>query len=732
MANPATGNVVPLGEHPRARARSAPRESLPVLASCRELALERIARSFSAMLDRLEDDLFELAGKAGDRQAQDVYLDARSQARARRGAMEATFRAHFLDLFNRKADADSAAPVPAPELSLVAPEELEESLALQEMSRRVGSACEGELFALRQRMGFLLARPELAEDDNPLSPATVCQALRDACAQASEGSAVRMALLRQFQRYAEADLQPIYHELNARLVERRILPDIRPTPRRSAPAPRAPRADEAPAAPPDVFGTLMQLLGAAAVPAGAPGAPGAPGASGAACAAPSVPPEFLAELTRMHRDAAGGGVPVQALLKGIKAASAGAGLPALDAMTIDIVAMLFDYIFEDRHIPDAVKAQLGRLQIPTLKVALLDKTFFSSKSHPARRLVDLLAQAAIGLDAGNAADAPVLALIESAVQSVLAAFDTDLAPFEAQAARVLAFIEERDRAESDVVERSARLLEERERGQIAAAVAQDAVERRLGERPWTPVPLAGMLREAWAAVLARACREGGEGSPRWKALVDTMDELLWSVEPKAAPEDRRRLVSQLPGLLRRLQEGLRDAELDEARRDAFLAALVDCHASAVKSGLRGMAVLPPAPVVPPEEPDAEPAIARELVPAEGIHMEEIRLRPRARGPRNVFTRTGIWTNLERGTWVEFAADAGSARARLTWISPNKGMYLFTNPLTSAAAVSISPDALAEQMRRGEARLLDDAPLFERAVDRVLASLRNDAGAPAQG
>ena len=31
--------------------------------------------------------------------------------------------------------------------------------------------------------------------------------------------------------------------------------------------------------------------------------------------------------------------------------------------------MLFDFIFDDEHIPAAAKAHLGRLQIPTLKVA---------------------------------------------------------------------------------------------------------------------------------------------------------------------------------------------------------------------------------------------------------------------------------------------------------------------------------------------------------------------------
>ena len=106
-------------------------------------------------------------------------------------------------------------------------------------------------------------------------------------------------------------------------------------------------------------------------------------------------------------------------------------------------------------------------------------------------------------------------------------------------------------------------------------------------------------------------------------------------------------------------------------------------------------------------------------------VEEIRLRTsRGSQVRNVFTRTGIWTNLQRGTWVEFTRPGiDAARARLTWISPNKGVYLFTNPLSGASALSISPEALAEQMRLGQARVLGDAPLVERAVDSMIATLK---------
>ena len=90
------------------------------------------------------------------------------------------------------------------------------------------------------------------------------------------------------------------------------------------------------------------------------------------------------------------------------------------------------------------------------------------------------------------------------------------------------------------------------------------------------------------------------------------------------------------------------------------------------------------------------SLERAVVPAGDIQVEEIRLRgPRGGAVLNVFTRTGIWTNLARGTWVELADGKGGAwRARLTWISPNKGVYLFTNPASGRRARSISPEALA--------------------------------------
>lgn len=719
------GNVVALGDHPRARARLSPQESASLLSGCRELAMDRMTRALGTMLDRVEDELFTLAEKAGDREAQNVLLDARAQARGKRAVMEATFRRQFAEFFNRKVRGDDArANATLGELSLVGAEELEESLAVDEMSRKARAACEAELFALGQRMGFLLERPELGDEANPLGPAAVCSALKVACDQVEAGFKVRMALLHALESHLMAELQAIYRDVNAHLVERRVLPEVRPVARKN-PASAKPAGRDAAAqkadAPQDLFSTLADLLKSPApgTAGGVPGAGGLPAGGGLSPAAP-----FVESLTQLHRDNPSGldaRAAMVNVVREVKSSPQAAALPPLEATTIDIVAMLFDYVFEDRHIPDSIKALLGRLQIPTLKVAMLDKAFFSSKAHPARRLIDLLAEVSIGVDEGYPRGVRTLALVEEVVDTILAEFGTDLAVYERLVRKVEDFAVEARQADEDIVQRSAATVEARERTEIALAAAEDEVARRLANRNWVPAPVREMLHGTWTRALAAAYEVmGTQGG--WVGLGQTVDDLLWSVEPKTQPDDRKRLVSTLPALLKSLQDGFELAKAERDVRDAFFGALVDCHAAAIKAGLRGLAAVPDVP--PPPPPAAPVAIEREIVPADGVQVEEIRLRVPKGHVRNVFTRTGVWTNVPRGTWVEFGRVGGdTTRARLTWISPNKGVYLFTNPASKHRAVSISPEALAEQMRLGEARILDDAPLVDRAVDSMLANLR---------
>jgi hypothetical protein len=79
--------------------------------------------------------------------------------------------------------------------------------------------------------------------------------------------------------------------------------------------------------------------------------------------------------------------------------------------------------------------------------------------------------------------------------------------------------------------------------------------------------------------------------------------------------------------------------------------------------------------------------------------------------------------LKRGTWIEYRLDDGtSARAKLAWVSPLKGIYLFTNRL-GQRAMSINAEGLAAKFRAGEVEILDSVPLMERAVNSLLERLQ---------
>ena len=68
-------------------------------------------------------------------------------------------------------------------------------------------------------------------------------------------------------------------------------------------------------------------------------------------------------------------------------------LPAADANVIELVGMMFEYMLQEEDLPNLVKALLSRLHTPMLKVAVIDKTFFTHAGHSARKLLNDMTRA---------------------------------------------------------------------------------------------------------------------------------------------------------------------------------------------------------------------------------------------------------------------------------------------------------------------------------------------------
>jgi hypothetical protein len=465
--------------------------------------------------------------------------------------------------------------------------------------------------------------------------------------------------------------------------------------------------------------------------------------------------------------------------------------------------MLFDQIFDDRKIPTAMKALIGRLQIPVLKVAILDKAFFSKKHHPAREFLDTLGEIALGLNADFTTDAPLYQALDTVVQKLIDDFNDRIELFEElhqEVRRVVA--EETQRAEEEA-QRVASAIEQKEKLEVAKAVAQEEIRQRARIHT-IPRAVLKFLVDHWVKLLLVAHAKHGAGSDAWKSALETMDLLIWSVTSKQDLEERRKLAARLPGLLKRLNYGMQLVHVDEEARKRFFAKLMRCHTRVINGTIDQVRTQPAHPAAPPpqrqtpvaaseaplpgdlgtspgpvsiptltdvaEPPPSQPMPALEPAAAAGltrasevdddiapvqetptfsavtvqnpfgegeIEVEEIDMSdipalsgsaleggPAAGGDEH----SQMASRLKAGAWVEFRdSEDNRTQAKLSYISPLKGTYLFINRQGRKVA-EYSLYQLAREFRCGNAQVMDGVPLFDRAMSSLVGVLRMTAPA----
>jgi len=414
------------------------------------------------------------------------------------------------------------------------------------------------------------------------------------------------------------------------------------------------------------------------------------------------------------------------VLRDLQESALGKKTTQLESMTIELVAMLFDFIFETKDLPDGIKALLARLQIPVLKAAMLDGAFFAKKSHPSRLLVNALAEAGRGWSPAMGADDPLYLHIDALVHRILDGFTDNLEIFDEAREKLEKFLAEEEKAAEANIESTAEEINDLDRRQVAASVVKSEIERRIEMYP-VPQFLAAFLRQHWRATLEDVYLRQGQESDAWEQSLAMLEDLVWSVQPKRSREDRQHLVALLPSLLKRLSVALQDLPGMQPERDRFMANLVEAHAASVKPSV-GAAALATAAVAEQAKAEAELAKAAgdeaKAAQAEerAAAMTQAEPAPVEEAPEVIDDEfLEIAQSLERGTWIEFESEDGQlAFAKLAWISPLRGTYLFTNR-QGLKALSMSADELAERFRSDRARVVEAEPLIDRAFGSVLAS-----------
>jgi hypothetical protein len=715
----ATDNVVRFPESNRDSIGN--RDRLRTLKESRDLVAQKLREAVRVLIAELQDEFGAKGDATDERDQRNFYYGGRELLRENLLRLEGLFAGHWLQQFEIAIGSGARKQAKGPatsldQLELVDLGDMDEQIAVKGMASRLQDACEESLFAAGRRMAHLAGK---AEGEVALETA-LAETVHAALKEAGLPGPLRMEVMAGLDRRSAGILGSVIHDLNAFLVGRRVLPTVRRNYTRVQREKKAP-ADSgkiAGADAGDVFALLQRL-----VPGGASGGP-----ASASLAMPMSPEAMAAAMQRVmvsldnlqHAlpppSEMSIMVPSTNVLREFRGSEVGQKLDHLDAVTVDIVATLFDFIFDDKSVSDPIKALVGRLQIPVLKVAMLDKTFFSTKQHPARRLLDSLSRAAArcGPEAGH--EDPLYAHIAAIVDRVQNEFKQDAGLFDVLCGELNDFLEKQESDADAQALKAAPLVAEQERRELAA-VAADAV---LAAWLTSPLPgaVADLLTTEWRTLLVRQyMRDDSEG---WEAAVSTAADLVASVEPVSDAAGRKGLAARLPTLVKRIHDGLDQAGVTMERRVSLLDCLFSLHAAV----LRGAA--PPAATVwsQPEAP-AGPAIVAESIEADGAVVQRMSLVDSANVPvlEDDSDAQRRVDELQRGDWVEFpGGDTGPVRYRLSWVSPERGILLFTNP-HSPRAVSVAPAALAMQLERGEASIVPVEPIFERAVTRALETLK---------
>lgn len=420
---------------------------------------------------------------------------------------------------------------------------------------------------------------------------------------------------------------------------------------------------------------------------------------------------------------------------------------ASEQMTIDVVAMLFEFILRDAEVPSETRAQLGRLQYLVLKVALRDSEFLTHKSHPARMLVNRIGSLAISLRQADPNGAKLNAKVCEIVETLLADNSEDVALFAKLIDDLDKFVATQLRSEREAVELAAQAIERVESRTLKFARITSVIGDALSALP-VDDNLRNLLLVTWASVVEQAERVTPTTAARYRELVPV---LVWSISPKVDEADRKLLVKMLPGLLRTLRDGLTLLGWPKERQDKELAWLVGSHTRALRPApVEGkvaslalvMELFKPflqmreaeeaANVMPSAQLESAmvAAVSKELGTEVQVvdNMVEPETTMKAAGPTGPSAplsreEQAVIARLRAGVAVELKLVGPPRPGRLTWVSANTKSMVFTYDEKQDTFI-LSARMFLRLLSSGHARFIDSEPLFERALTALLKSADN--------
>jgi hypothetical protein len=595
-----------------------------LLDSCQTSCQKHLKTLVQRMLDNADDALFAMADKAENNAAQTEFFDSMRIVRLHRRDIEKTFfdqiDKNFDDFWNYTDDHVQTLmsnDLNVDELSLVEETDLEESLAITNLMSKVKNNFGPDINAIEQRLAAIAPHITVNDDSNPMGPKAICEAFNIATKDLDTELKIKLVIFKLFDHQMIKDIGTLYDAVNNIFVEAGVMPTIKARIRRhpnqsNRSGQHMPMASgeyqeftggnrdsdynnyadsESGAFISDLHRLLSANRTTSANDSGGFVGGGYAVGGGAATSMPPTPTiDVLAALSALQTQPSilSNGTLEQAsslVASDIRSAmglhigvAEGQSLPLnnMDNDMIDVVAMMFEFILEDPNLPNSARALISKLQIPMIKVAILDKDIFAHKNHPARKLLNELAKVGIALDDDPDENDPLLNIIDSIVESVINDFSDDITLFTTLLEQLETFESQHTEEQSSIEEKTRKEYETREQTELAKSWVRETLKETLHDKPM-PKDVLKIVMGPWHDVMTHTYINEGEKSILWKNQLRFIDVLAWSVQPKELKVDKNKLGGIIKHLTGSLREGLTAINYPAEKIEKIFSALEPFH-----------------------------------------------------------------------------------------------------------------------------------------------------------
>lgn len=723
-----------------------------VLKHIEDSALSSSRQLLEHMFSATDDLFYELSKRATSNNEQNLYFESMREIRVKKeGLISAFLQKLASDFENLVIPSNRSHNKPRPSdddevnLSIVEGDDLEMELALNNMSSRARESYKNEIYDLSIRLDHLLLQISVDDSNNPLDPQQIAKAFVQSCLDNLKISIkTRLILFKLFEKHVLKQLGHIYSDANQLLIETGILPKVPKNLIKGASSnkARAPELSDTQVTPaididspsigspqaqtertislsPEMLASLMTAIRGT----GQGGHSTTPYYSFSSNPGPALATADLASsLTSKqpvvdHRIARSQPkVVLRDLVKELLAKNNPAtpnSLQQTDEDTINLVAMFFDKILEDQGLPIVVQSLICRLQIPILKVALKDKSFFSDNDHPARQLINTITSAGIQFDISKPLERdPLYRSIVDGVQTINRQYTLDTSIFTEVQTELTELLRKEARKSTIVENRTAQTEMGKAKIRNAKSFAQTTLFDKLKDEK-LPTTISEFLTNTWLQVLVITyIKEGKEGA-LWVENEQLVSDLVWLCKSHSDERSKARAQRLKPEILNRIEIGLELAIDNPTTRSSRIEQIETTIDSLVEqNGSKNV-----------EFRNLDQNQKENLGKADGVEKswdEMTALERQQSKYEELSSKFYIEAKeIAEGTWIEHQEENGKVNRCKLSKKIDADTYIFVNRF-GFKTLERSRRELAYDMQFKRAKILDNTPVFDRILNGIIS------------